>query len=160
RGRPDAPTRTGEGVHDMRQLWAITWKEWLGLRWKLAALLTIVLGTILGLLVVDPTLVPTSYITLFVVFGAIAPIFLAMHAAAEDNSAGTLEFVRGLPVPLSQLGIIRILATLIVLLVPVVVASLTVWILKLVAGSLPLGSEFAALAFSIGPDPDIGVVTA
>jgi hypothetical protein len=143
----------------MRQLWAITWKEWLGLRWKLAALTAILVGTILGLLVVDPTLIPTSYVTLFVVFGAIAPIFLAMHAAAEDNSAGTLELVRGLPVPLFQLGLIRILATLAALLVPILLASLTVWMLNTILAWMPFGARFAALAASSGDVPDLLVVT-
>jgi hypothetical protein len=143
----------------MRQLWAITWKEWLGLRWKLAALTAILVGTILCLLMVDPSLIPASHVSLFVVFGAIAPIFLAMHAAAEDNSAGTLEFVRGLPVPLFQLGLIRILATLAVLLVPLLLASFTVWILKTTSAWMPSDSRFAALAAGPGDVPDLLVVT-
>jgi hypothetical protein len=143
----------------MRQLWAITWKEWLGLRWKLAALTAILVGTILGLLVVDPTLIPSSHVTLFIAFGAVAPIFLAMHAAAEDNSAGTLEFVRGLPVPLFQFGIIRILATLAAIIAPLMVASLTVWILKIIFSWMPLGPRFASLADSPGDVPDLLVIT-
>jgi hypothetical protein len=148
----------------MRLLWAIVWKEWLGLRWKLAALIAIPVGCQLCLLVVDPTLLPTSHATLFVAFGAVAPIFLAMHAAAEDNSAGTLEFVRGLPVPLFQFGLIRILATLVVLLVPVVAASLvasfTVWIMQSIAAWLPFGPGFAAIAQNSGPVPEVLVATA
>jgi len=107
----------------MRVLWAITWKEWLGLRWKLAALTVILLGTLLGTLIYEPSSVPTSLFPLLVFYGAIAPTFMAMHAAAEDNSAGTLEFVRGLPISLAQWGVIRVLATLAVLLVPVVAAG-------------------------------------
>src|SRR5262245_39377082 len=114
----------------MRQIWAITWKEWLGLRWKLAALTAIPVGCQLCLLVFDPTLISTSLITLLVAYGAVAPIFLAMHAAAEDSSAGTLDFVRGLPVALFQVGIIRILATLAVLLVPLIVSAVTAWALR------------------------------
>src|SRR5262245_37258803 len=143
----------------MRQLWAITWKEWLGLRWKTASLTAILVGTILGLLVVDPTLIPTSHPALFIAYAAIAPIFLAMHAAAEDNSAGTLEFVRGLPVPLFQLGLIRVLATLAALLVPLLLASLTVWILKTIFAWLPFGARFAVLADSPSGVPDLLVVT-
>src|SRR5579859_745197 len=114
----------------MRLLWTITWKEWLGLRWKLAALTAIPVGSILGLLAVDPTLIPASLVTLFIAYGIVAPIFLAMHAAAEDGSTGTLEFIRGLPIPLFHIGIIRVLATLIVLLVPLVAAGVTVWALQ------------------------------
>ncbi len=56
-------------------------------------------------------------------FVVIAPIFLAMHAAAEDQSSGTLEFVRGLPIPLWQWGLARVLVTLAVLLTPLVVVG-------------------------------------
>jgi hypothetical protein len=107
----------------MRLVWAIMWKEWLGLRWKLAALTAILLGPLLGTFVYDATSVPSSLLPLLVFYSAIAPIFLAMHAAAEDNSAGTLEFVRGLPIPLAQWGVVRVLATLAVLLLPVIAAG-------------------------------------
>src|SRR5262245_38125043 len=142
----------------MRQLWAITWKEWLGLRWKLAALTAIPVGCQLGLLIFDPTLISTSLVTLLIAYGAVAPIFLAMHAAAEDNSAGTLEFVRGLPVPLFELGVIRILATLVVLLVQLLLARLTGWILNTLVMWMPIGARFVTPADCLVA-PDLPVVT-
>jgi hypothetical protein len=144
----------------MRVFWAILWKEWLGLRWKLAALTAIPVGSILGLLAVDMTLIPTSLITLFVAYGAIAPIFMAMHAAADDNSAGTLEFVRGLPVPLFRFGMIRIVATLAVLLVPLLATATTVWILKTASASWPFGGSFATFSIPSGLFLDVVVPTA
>ena len=118
----------------MRVYWAITWKEWLGLKWKLAALSAILLVSAMIVLVFDPAFFPTSLVTLVIAYAAIAPIFLAMHAAAEDNSSGTLEFVRGLPISLPQLGFVRLFATLAVLLAPLVatgaLTSLFVALLK------------------------------
>ncbi len=143
----------------MRVFWAILWKEWLGLRWKLAALTAIPVGSVLGLLAVDATLIPTSLIPLFIAYGAIAPIFMAMHAAAEDNSAGTLEFVRGLPVPLFQFGMIRIIGTLTVLLAPLLAATTTVWILKTVSAWWPFGGSFAAFSLPSGLFLDVVVPT-
>src|SRR5436190_10123305 len=104
----------------MRVYWAITWKEWLGLKWKLAALSAILLVSAMIVLVFDPAFFPTSLVTLVIAYAAIAPIFLAMHAAAEDNSSGTLEFVRDLPISLPQLGFVRLFATLAVLMAPLV----------------------------------------
>jgi hypothetical protein len=139
----------------MRVLWAITWKEWLGLRWKLAALTAILLGPALGTLFYDTSFLPSSLVTLIFVYSAIAPIFLAMHAAAEDNSTGTLEFVRGLPISLAQWGLIRLLATLTVLLVPIVAAGAFTYAAVVVLWSWNPGVVFVDFSSS-----GIGILTA
>src|SRR5580704_18878060 len=99
----------------MQLIWTMIWKEWLGLRWKLAALGAIPLGMMVSLLLYDATYIAPCLIAMVVGYGAVAPLFLAMHTAAEERSSGTLDFVRGLPVPLFQLGLVRVLATLSVL---------------------------------------------
>jgi len=117
----------------MRVFWTIAWKEWLGLRWKLAALCTILLGpVILCVFEFDVHELPVGVIIIAAAYIAVAPIFLAMHAAAEDSSSGTLEFVRGLPIPLARLGLVRILATLAVLVAPLVAAGALMYLLALV----------------------------
>ena len=103
----------------MNLLWHVVWKEWLGLRWKFAALSAILLGFQLSLVIYDRTLLGASFFISLVAYNAIAPIFLAMHVAASERSEGTLEFVRGLPISLAQLGLVRVLTTLILLVVPI-----------------------------------------
>src|SRR5260370_11305674 len=107
----------------MQLMWAMIWKEWLGLRWKLAALGAIPLGMLTALLLYDSSFVAPGLVSVVIGYGAVAPIFLAMHAAAEERSSGTLDFIRGLPVSLVQLGLVRVLATLAVLLAPLVVTG-------------------------------------
>jgi hypothetical protein len=99
---------------------ALFWKEWLGLRWKLAALASIPTALLLFLLAYDWRLIPVGFIAAVMCYVTIAPIFLAMHAAAVEQADGTLEFVRGLPCNRRQMGLIRVLATLGALLAPLV----------------------------------------
>ena len=66
----------------------------------------------------DSTLLLTGYFASVFGYLLIAPIFLAMHAAAGDRADGTQDFIRGLPVSLGQWGLVRVLATLSVLLTP------------------------------------------
>jgi ABC-type transport system involved in multi-copper enzyme maturation permease subunit len=97
---------------------ALLWKEWLGLRWKIAALGVIPAAMLLFEAAFDPSLIPLSFVAAVMSYVAIAPIFLAMHAAAAERADGTLEFVRGLPCRRRQMGLVRVLATLGALLAP------------------------------------------
>ena len=111
----------------MHLIWTMIWKEWLGLRWKLAALGAIPLGMLAAVLMYDATFIAQGLVSVVIGYGAVAPIFLAMHATAEERSSGTLDFVRGLPVSLVQLGLVRVLATLAVLLAPLIVTGVIVY---------------------------------
>src|SRR5260370_118245 len=122
-----SPRCTRSASSPRSSTWTMIWKEWLDLRWKLAALGTIPLGMLAALLTYDATFIATGLGTVVIGYGAVAPIFLAMHAAAEERSSRTLELVRGLPVPLVHLGLIRVLATLAVLLAPLVMTGVLVY---------------------------------
>jgi hypothetical protein len=134
-------------------------KEWLGLRWKLAALGAIPLGMVASLLLYDATFIVPGLMAGVAGYGLVAPLFLAMHAAAEERSSGTLEFVRGLPVPLFQLGLVRVLATLTVLLVPLVANGLLVYgVVSLMSWWNP-GSHFESGMPNAGVLPALALIT-
>jgi hypothetical protein len=99
---------------------ALIWKEWLGLRWKLAALGAMPAAMLLFEAAYDPALIPVAFVAAVMAYAAIAPIFLAMPAAAVERADGTLEFVRGLPCDRRKMGLVRVLATLAALLAPLV----------------------------------------
>lgn len=113
---------------------ALVWKEWLGLRWKMAALAAIPTAMLLGELAYDWRLIPEGFVAAVVSYVAIAPIFLAMHTAAAERVDGTLEFVRGLPYGRRRMGLIRLMATLVALLAPLVgTAALAYGIVRVIA---------------------------
>ncbi len=99
---------------------ALFWKEWLGLRWKMAALAAMPGVLLLFELAYDRQLIPVAFIAGVLSYVAIAPIFLAMHAAAVEHADGTLEFLRGLPCDRRRMGLVRVLATLGALLTPLI----------------------------------------
>jgi hypothetical protein len=141
---------------------ALFWKEWLGLRWKLAALAAIPTALLLFELAYDRQLIPVGFIAAVMCYVAIAPIFLAMHAAAVERADGTLEFIRGLPCNRRQMGLVRVLATLGALLAPLVgTAALAYGLLLAISrwDTLPLheftGPEGTVKATLIG----LGVAT-
>ena len=108
----------------MQLFWTIAWKEWLSLRWKLAALVAILVGFQLSQVFYDTTYVLANFPEVLFAYAVFAPIFLAMHAAAGERAEGSLDFVRGLPVSLGKWGLIRVLATLSVLLTPLLAAGI------------------------------------
>jgi hypothetical protein len=112
---------------------ALIWKEWLGLRWKLAALGAMPAAMLLFEAAYDPALIPVAFVAAVMGYAAIAPIFLAMHAAAAERADGTLEFVRGLPCDRRKMGLVRVLATLGALLAPLVGAVALAYGLSLAA---------------------------
>ena len=133
----------------MRLFGTIVWKEWLGLRWKLAALCAILLApVILCLVELDARMVTESLVIIAMAYNAVAPIYLAMHVVAEDNSAGTLEFIRGLPIPLARLAMIRILATIAVLVAPLVLAAALMYLAALILP--PWVPEFRYIGVGLG----------
>ena len=144
----------------MQLFWTITWKEWLGLRWKLAALGAILAGFQLSLVLYDSTLIPSSFQFSLLGYIVIAPIFLAMHAAAGDRAEGTLDFIRGLPVSLGQWGLVRVLATLSVLLTPLFAAGLAAQVLIAALPSWKPDLHLINVNSALGPAADFFVVTA
>jgi hypothetical protein len=138
----------------MQLFWTIAWKEWLGLRWKLAALAAILVGFHLSLVLYDSTLILSGYFSSLIGYIVIAPIFLAMHAAAGDRAEGTQDFIRGLPVSLGQWGLVRVLATLSVLLTPLVGAGLAaqavIAALRTWKPDVPLPSMHPELGSAVG----------
>ena len=90
-------------------VWLILlWKEWLELRWKLAALTAVPLAILVVVVLQVPDLVLTTLASALGGYTAVATLFLAMSVSADEQADGTLEFVRGLPVERWKLGVVRI----------------------------------------------------
>lgn len=114
----------------MNSVWkALLWKEWREHRWKLAALAAIV--------VVTPTLMSLhaseNYLSgmvstlLFAV--PLGSMFIGMHAAAGENSQGTMRFLQALPVPLAKPAAAKLLCAAVAVVAPALVAVIVaaVW---------------------------------
>lgn len=105
----------------------LIWKEWLELRWKLAALTAIPTGCVALVAAYEPADVASSPMSSLgiALFGyvAIAPIFLTMHTAARERAEGTLEFIRGLPCSPRQVGRVRVVASAVAIAIPILVAT-------------------------------------
>ncbi|HUY90066.1 MAG TPA: hypothetical protein VMV10_15120 [Pirellulales bacterium] len=125
----------------MRTIWrSLLWREWHEHKWKLAALMAIMLSLQLLLLVEDPGLV-TPQIIVWVLCGAPGAFFLGLHAASGERSARTLEFVRALAVKVRRVAIAKLAMGAIASVLPIAVAMLLAiaWLLARQAG----GASFA-----------------
>jgi hypothetical protein len=110
--KPFTTVRTADPTPMNAAIWrSLLWKEWREHRWKLAALVVVVIG--LHVWALDATepeaahYVSPFWATLYLVV-PIGSVFLAISLAASEQSQGTAPFLRSLPINLRWLAVIKL----------------------------------------------------
>lgn len=105
---------------------SLLWKEWREHRWKLAALVTIAVGTpaLAAISAGDDHPIGAVVTALMLCIFLVLPlggVFVAMGLAASERSGGTLPFIQGMPLPMPRLAITKL-----------VTGTVTAWLPQLI----------------------------
>lgn len=100
---------------------SLVWKEWREQRWRIVTLTGIVLFistwfAVGGRITVFEAAIPALYMVL-----PFAVMFLAMSAAASEQSGRTVGFLQALPISPAKFGVTKLVGSLITLLCPLAV---------------------------------------
>lgn len=108
----------------MKTVWrSLIWREWHEHKWKLAALSTIMLSVQACVIIKDPSL-DLPAIAVWVLCGAPGAFFIGLHTASDECSGRTLAFVRGLPVSIRRVAIVKLALGAMTSVLPVLAAAL------------------------------------
>jgi ABC-type transport system involved in multi-copper enzyme maturation permease subunit len=115
----------------MRTTWhSLTWKEWHEHKWKLAAITTIMLGSLwlASYPGHDFSTFSNFYIALVMV-AVPSTVFVGMATASSERSRKTLPFLIGLPIPRRKIAVVKLLAGLGTSLAPLLIGitALLLW---------------------------------
>ena len=105
-------------------------KEWLEHRWKLASLTAIILCVTLFVIWDDPRAIVPVIAPVALLYGAFAPIFVAMEISSAEHAQRTIDFVRAQPIPTWKPAAVRVAMGAVVLLLPVIVCWLISRVLR------------------------------
>jgi hypothetical protein len=123
----------------MNSVWlSLLWKEWCEFRWKMAALTSILLGVPAVFLLFDFSfegdatralvgLILIPVVTLFP-YILLAGIFVGMSVSGGENSRRTMRFLQALPVPMWQAALVKLLAAIFTVSIPILIVMSMVWI--------------------------------
>lgn len=108
----------------MNNLWLhLAWKEWHEHKWKLASLIAIPLTISLFFVLVEPSGAIDAFFCAWIGYVPLAALFMAMTVASGERSAGTMDFVRSLPIPRFQVAAVRLFMGAFVCLLPLLVTA-------------------------------------
>lgn len=112
----------------MRTIWqSLAWKEWHEHKWKLASITAVLIGaTSLSMCAVREK----HELAFGMMFMCIIPlsIFVGLGIAANERSRNTLAFLQAQPVPLWRVGLIKFVAGLATLFIPLVVTAVSLYV--------------------------------
>jgi ABC-type transport system involved in multi-copper enzyme maturation permease subunit len=116
----------------MRTIWhSLAWKEWHEHKWKLAAITSIMLGSLwfASFPGHDFSTLTNFYLALVMVVVP-STVFVAMATASSERSRKTLPFLIGLPIPRRKIAVVKLLAGLGTSVAPLFfgLAALLLWI--------------------------------
>jgi hypothetical protein len=113
----------------MNSVWvSLLWKEWREHRWKLAALVAILVLVPAIASLRHPESMFGAISGVFVLAIPLGSMFVAMHLAAGEQSKGTIKFLQALPVSMSRPAGAKLLWGAITVVIPVLLAVGTAWI--------------------------------
>ncbi len=93
----------------MRTIWhSLLWKEWHEHKWKLAALVAILIAVPLACFIAEPYEFYSGISGVLVPYGLLAGIFIAMSIAAGENARRTMPFLQSLPVPMWRAALAKL----------------------------------------------------
>ncbi|MFT5322739.1 MAG: hypothetical protein ACI8P0_000580 [Planctomycetaceae bacterium] len=81
------------------------------------------------------TVLDAFYLFIALYYPALAGVFVATRIATGERTAGTLEFVKALPVPLESVARIRLFTGLLVCAAPILLATILVGVIELLTGN-------------------------
>jgi hypothetical protein len=105
---------------------SLIWKEWHEHKWKLASITAVLVGaTTLSLFVEDFDRFGLAFGMMFMCVIPLA-VFVGLGAAANERSRGSLAFLQAQPISLWQVGVIKLILSLLTVAVPVVLTALSI----------------------------------
>ena len=108
----------------MRTIWhSLLWKEWHEHKWKLAALVAILLAVPLAFLFGEPNTIHSSMNAILFPYAILAGIFIAMSLAAGENAHRTMPFLQSLPVPLWRVALAKLCFASLTVVVPLLLLA-------------------------------------
>ncbi len=122
----------------MNSIWlSLLWKEWCEQRWKLAALVGVLIAvpTVILLMIYLSGSAPRSYlkgmillpISILMPFVVLAGTFVGMSVAGGENSRRTMRFLQALPAPTWQVALVKLLAAFFTVAIPILIVMGAVW---------------------------------
>jgi hypothetical protein len=109
----------------MNSVWkSLIWKEWHEHKWKLAAIMAIVLALTLMFAGHDPR---NMLLALMVSLAPIS-IFVGLGTAAGERSHGTLAFLQSQPISLRKVAACKLVMGLLTVVLPIVLSLRLMWI--------------------------------
>ena len=108
---------------NMSSIWhSLIWKEWHEHKWKLASIVVILLGvTALAMASSERDRFGLAYSMMFLCIVPLS-IFIGLGTAAGERSRGTLPFLQSLPVSMRHVALTQLVAGLMTVVFPVVLA--------------------------------------
>jgi ABC-type transport system involved in multi-copper enzyme maturation permease subunit len=138
----------------MSSAWrSLFWKEWREQRVRLIALLAVAALLLLKPLAggsIGPQWV--SYLTVLLLAGPLVSLFLGAHAAASEQSDGTIEFLASLPVAVHRTALVKLLGALATIWIPCLAFWIAVNLIWswLGAPTDAAGFKWVVLGYSLG----------
>ncbi len=109
----------------MNSVWrSLLWKEWREHRWTLAGLTAIAVLAPMLMSLGSPGMFMTAMISTFFFGVPLGSMFVGMHAAAGENSQGTIRFLQALPTPLPKPATAKLFWAAITVVAPTLIAVL------------------------------------
>ena len=105
---------------------SLAWKEFRDLRWKLVAMIVIVVVCALAMELYDRGSVFPAGSAILVAYVAIGALFFGENLAAGEKSQGTVPFLLALPVARWKVAAVKFMVTALVSIVPIVVTVLLI----------------------------------
>ena len=106
----------------MRTVWqSLLWKEWHEHKWKLLALVAIVVGrAALHALLRGQTVFHGAITWTLVAYAFLSALFIGMGTAAGENASKTMPFLQALPVPMWKAAAAKLLGASVTVVTPIV----------------------------------------
>jgi ABC-type transport system involved in multi-copper enzyme maturation permease subunit len=143
----------------MQTAWlSLLWKEWHETKWKLAALMAILVGALLFVALLKGLSDAVMALPhLIIAYGVLLSFIIGMGTAASENAKRTMPFLQALPVPMWKAAAAKLLWASVAILAPIVVAVGLVCVWLFVGGYFdPASADFSWLQYGIvttlGPD--------
>jgi hypothetical protein len=112
---------------------SLAWKEWHEHKWKMAAILTVLLGLMAFVAFVsgsERNVLEESYY--FGVFVGSIPlaVFVGLGIAAGEHSRGTMRYLQAVPVPLRDVAVQKLTFGLLSVAIPILLAALFMFLIR------------------------------
>src|SRR5437868_14568850 len=127
---------------------SLCWKEYRELQWSVLAMLAITLSIPLYALVRTPDTAYFWVLMLLAIYSIVGGICFGMWAAAGERAGRTAAFLAAMPIRPASLGSIKLVASIIAVLIPVLCLTILGITVKSIAQA-QLGTQTSLWTFSV-----------